>query len=98
MREVFFLHGRRRLDHPHIAFDHGKRRTQFMGGDLMKSLLFLSSFSKRIVGAVQFLHTLLHHAFHHLVEAVQIIIQAGVLKRNGCLHGKCTVQAGHHPD
>ena len=59
-----------------------------MRSNLNEIALVLIELCKRLIGTVQLIHTLFHHAFHHLVEAVQVIVEAGILQRDGRLDGE----------
>ena len=63
-----------------------------MRSDLYEIALIFIQFFECAVGAVELLYALLYHAFHHLVETVQVIIQARILERDRGLNGECVGQ------
>ncbi len=63
-----------------------------MSGDLNKVTFILVQFFQRLIGTIQLIHPLLDHAFHHLIEAIQIIIQTGIFQGNGGLNRKGVCQ------
>src|SRR5258705_10932996 len=77
-----------RFNHAYIAFDDSEWSTELMRRNLNKVTLVLIQFFECSIRIVKFIDALFHHALHHLIEAVNLIVQSCVLERDPSLDGE----------
>ena len=90
--QLFYLrvgyHAGMRLGHLGVPAGDGQRGAQLVGGHVDEGRFILIQPLQVMVGAVQLLGALLHHLLELLVEALDLLVQVGILKGGCRLHGE----------
>ena len=80
------------VDHAQVAFHHGQRSAQFVGGNTDEIGFTAIHALQGAQRLAQFFGALLYHLFKLLVEASDFLVQDGILEGHRGLHG----EAGCH--